>query len=563
VLGGIASCADSPNSGESLPTSDASSDAGASERDAASPTDATAVTPDAQAPSDSEADAQAPDANPDAATPLDAEPSTDSHSPSPVGDLLVDVKHLFMAPGDSDTALVLVARTSGGDSDEVTLSVSAPDVVAATLEANQIQLEALADGHASVQVATGSGATVTFEVDVSAPRAINVRDEFQVAYVDQFDLAYSDGGTGCQWDGTFWKPNAVPGFLPLGVFGESGYDDPSGKAYTLVVRSINDSDAIIPVDQASLLQSNRGFSVWRPVAPSGYVALSDIILPDGDADLDSFALVRDDLARPAVTTETFWQCADLANALTTQRLAAKGPLEYGEIPLVSNLTAANVQHGIGTEVVPIDPVLNVLVADITVTREYDLGAAGVPRTTTLDIPSATEPVRVRSILVPFNTVADTAYDDTWKIANSPWYRLERRDYYQPVLHRANLGNTDLEQSLSYTVGVTEAASETFSESTSVTVNAELGVALGGFSAGGSISVTQELGYERTMSTEMFAQHMLSETITVPPKTVMTVWQLETRIVLQRYRAGTWEAVGDPAGLISGADSLIFTQADAN
>jgi len=522
--------------------------------------------PDAAAiNADSSIDASSRDASSTAdsgAPAVDAADPADAADAGPKGKLMLDVKHLFMAPGDTDLALVLLAETSDGAADNVRVQVSAPDVVTATLNGEKIDVTAQADGHATIEVVSDTGARASFEVDVSAPRAINVKNQFQVGYVNQFELAYSDGGTGCEDDGTFWKPKAVPGFSPLGVYGEPGYDDPSGHAYALVARAINGSDAIRSVDQTTLLMSKRGVSVWRPLPPEGYVALSDILLPDATTDLSSYALVRQELTRPGVTQGAFWTCPGLDGYLETQRIAAKGPLEHGEIPLISSLTAAGVQPLLGDSI-PNDPVLNVLVADVSVAREYDFGAAGVPHTTTLDNPSATEPKRVRAILVPFNTVADSSYDDAWKVANSPWYRLERRDYYQPVLHRVNLGSTDLEQSLSYTVGVTEAASETFTESTSVTVSAEFGVALGGLSAGGSISVTRELGYEHSMSTETFEQHMLSETIVVPPQTAMTVWQLETRIVLLRHRAGKWEPVGDPDGLVSGVDSLVFTQALAD
>ena len=108
--------------------------------------------------------------------------------------------------------------------------------------------------------------------------------DLRITFTTQFALQWSDKGSGGKHDGAFWRPVAagnLNGFYPLGDYGAGNYNDVNGQAAVAVVSDINGAsgDALRPPLDYELVWtdtgsgSSRDGSMWRPIPPSGYVAL--------------------------------------------------------------------------------------------------------------------------------------------------------------------------------------------------------------------------------------------------------------------------------------------------
>ncbi|MFE1791951.1 hypothetical protein ACFW7J_26760 [Streptomyces sp. NPDC059525] len=100
---------------------------------------------------------------------------------------------------------------------------------------------------------------------------------------------------------------------------------------------------------------------------------------------------------------------------------------------------------------------------------------------------------VNAAWVPFMAVKDDHKSASWKLADSPLYRIERRASW--YMHRF-VNNTSSPQSLSetVTVGVEKDGSDTFSAEVGISVSAQVGVSSGVASA--SVTTTYSLAVGR-------------------------------------------------------------------
>lgn len=102
--------------------------------------------------------------------------------------------------------------------------------------------------------------------------------------VNQFQLMYSDKGSGADLDGCFYR-GIVSGdttFL-LGDYAQGNYNPPSGSVLTVSVQNDDPTNpalaaptgyALIWTDQGS--GADMDGSLWMPIAPQGYVALGAV-----------------------------------------------------------------------------------------------------------------------------------------------------------------------------------------------------------------------------------------------------------------------------------------------
>lgn len=99
-------------------------------------------------------------------------------------------------------------------------------------------------------------------------------NQLEVHFVDNYELVYTDRGTGAEQDLSIWKP-VTTDFI-VGHVATVGYEKPTKSVMT--VKLYDQMAASYPVDY-ELIYTDKGTggdqdgAFWKPIAPEGYVAL--------------------------------------------------------------------------------------------------------------------------------------------------------------------------------------------------------------------------------------------------------------------------------------------------
>ena len=136
--------------------------------------------------------------------------------------------------------------------------------------------------------------------------------ELELKYIENYELEWSDMGSGGIYDGAFWRPVLPSGYYALGHYAQWNYDQPLGPLFA-VRELVPGSGALAPpVDYNMIwMDTDSGAdwngSFWKPIPPPGYVCLGilaqyDYIMPG----LDEMRCVREDLATLAKTGGWIW-----------------------------------------------------------------------------------------------------------------------------------------------------------------------------------------------------------------------------------------------------------------
>ena len=116
------------------------------------------------------------------------------------------------------------------------------------------------------------------------PAAADPAVVLDVLEVDQYTWVYDDSGSGALTDASIWRPVAPAGYVALGDVAVAGHDPP-GFA-TLVVR--DDPTALRPPVGYEQIWNDEGsggvndVAVWNPIPPLGYTCLGSVARGDYD-----------------------------------------------------------------------------------------------------------------------------------------------------------------------------------------------------------------------------------------------------------------------------------------
>ncbi|MFD0599245.1 hypothetical protein ACFQZ4_48805 [Catellatospora coxensis] len=139
----------------------------------------------------------------------------------------------------------------------------------------------------------------------------------------------------------------------------------------------------------------------------------------------------------------------------------------------------------------------------------------------------------RSMVVPFPAVRDAGRDTAWRVANSPFYKVELWRRYDLVAFLDN--QTTVEQSVgdTYTTGVSRTVTDTFSIDTTITVSSEAGIDIKGINIKGSVSVAVTLGYSHAVAVTQLESRAVNRTIKVPADHAGAIFVENHRLVVRR------------------------------
>ncbi|MFJ7416507.1 Vps62-related protein [Streptomyces sp. NPDC098077] len=392
----------------------------------------------------------------------------------------------------------------------------------------------------------------------------------EIMVVDQFHQAWWDKGSGADRYGSFHNPNInlilwMQGWRFVGTVGKNNWGDISGTRATILVRGVDAADAMVkaPTGWERIwhdkdTDSLEYGSVWRPQAPSGYVALGDVWTEGWGEPDDGYAYgcIRKELAgRPYVregeTGDLIWndKGSEGSYDVSCWEIRPAGyPDNTERLILGADLLRAHDGYDR-----PVDKVHVLDLPPVIVKRE----PPAAPVLTSHQAPKETDQVTDRAVLVPCTVIKDPGKTVAWQVTNSPFYTLERRLSFHPHKHFDNSqGSTEESAPQTVTTGVSKTKSDEFSERTSITVTAHAGIELKGFSAGIETSVATELGYTSRREVSQFEEVTDTWPLTIPAGKSAAIWSPRHELVAVRSNG---DAVGGQGGLVFDVNSRIKTE----
>ncbi|MFC1961886.1 Vps62-related protein [Chloroflexota bacterium] len=450
------------------------------------------------------------------------------------------------------TGLIRVAASADdGKQDTITVESSNDHVSTKVASDGSINVVGSSLGEAELTIKSGSGLTKSVTVRVNDPKAL-VYKGLAITFTDTFKMAWNDKDSRGKYNGGFWKPVPPAGYYALGFLGRSNYGNPNGNTAVIVVKDIDSSGVLAAPKDYTQIWHDKGTgaswdgSFWQPVAPEGYVALGVVVVNGyNKPSLDAIRCVRKDLTANAKIGEMVWNDTNTRWAGFHEdpryRFSAwkVAPPDAPNAPGMAYLQPGIfVAHGSRDKPSSHSAlVLNVKLPVVTDMSNMNYA----PRLDSYDEPqSSTDSYLAKVIAVPFTFVVDKSYNMHWKVENSPIYKIRREEFYKNQYFYNNRdGSSPITHTVTDTVGISETESETYSESSGISITAEAGCELIGSSV--SVELSYEFGYESTSEISAFQENEVSREVIIPANTASCLWQKATKFTLMRNK-NNWEDV---------------------
>ena len=480
--------------------------------------------------------------------------SDDSSTNTPkINDSSLNLSRLFVSvvPGGNET-IAVCATDSGGSSDQCTIANSNPDIATATISDSTIHITGIGIGHTNITVISACGLSCTVPVQVYSPFVLET-EELEISFVSQYTLRWNDQGSHGDYDGSFFHPITTGGFRALGSLGcgPDGYPYPNGTYGVMVVRAkAGHEDALAQPVAWQHIYSDVGSgaemfgSFWRPIPPSGYVAMGTVVANNtwNEPSLSDVVCVREDLTIPGSTGDFIYNDQGTGADQFLSCWKIREPVGgTHELAYLSAGTFVGVPYW---QTPDITPDMNVLRVELPLLAEAPYHSY-TPKLIGFDTPpDETVPMLGRAMLVPCTIVNDILYqnDFGWRLANSPTYRLERHVYYKLLYFNNNQTSEVQTNSVTIRSGVTTSESNTFYSETSVSVSMEAGVDFKAFSNSVTATVSQSFGYATQTSVSELTERSVQSSINTPPGKAAALWQQYNRFILKRHNGMNFEPV---------------------
>jgi Vacuolar protein sorting-associated protein 62/Insecticidal Crystal Toxin, P42/Bacterial Ig-like domain (group 2) len=463
--------------------------------------------------------------------------------------ILSSLLSVAVIPGRSET-IIVTATKEDGSPDTYTASIDNGAVATITQSDSAVEVTGAGYGKATLTITSGSGSIKKIPVQVYNHHVLDV-GELQISFVDTFEVRVTTNPAAL-----LCHPVIPEGYHALGSFASPGYDNPNGKCAMMVVKQAEGSDALAEPIDYNLIWCWRenvivpdpfphsvpetSLTLWRPVPPDGYRQMGAVVVGGPEKpNLSDVVCVREDLTTfgSAGSRVTYNYSQGYMSCWTVEPPIA-GPHE------MAYLQTGTFAVSLSWTAPPNAALMNILKVDLPVLAEGP-AQTYTPRLEGYEMPPVeTVPLLGKVMLTPCTIVNDLDYIDQlgWRIANSPFYFLERQVFYKLLYH--NYNQTSVEQTNTYTYrsGVEKGESDTYFEKTSVSVTAELGVNIEWFSGKVSTTLSKELGYQTQTSVKELEQTYISSSINTPPGKAAALWQKYNRLVLKRHKGTTLEPV---------------------
>lgn len=441
-----------------------------------------------------------------------------------------------------------VLTVSSSDPNVATVSTSS--AVAGQIET--ITVNAVTEGSVIVTASTQSGDSRNFPVTVYDPLVMDVGDML-IKIVDKFEYRWNDRNSGASLSYAAFHPIAPQGYKTLASIGAPSYaSNIDGTTWAIVVKDKGTNTDHPPmVDPESYTEIiswvdwNNPFAsvhvkAWRPVCPTNlpdeYVAMGTVVGGDGTS---GAVCLRKDLTDYGVS-EFKWNDANSGSALPVFSLWQINARERsGANSAYTELEKAYVATG-SIVIMPdrTDPLQNNDYRELTrilkikpkvlIDAEYP---GWEPTLTSVNIePSSdTQPILTKAIMVPFTAFTDPNVPNlNWQVVNSPFYVLERTQYWNKEWWGSSGG------SRTWTVGISDTNTQASWQQTSVETTNSYGFELKGVSGSMTSTVTETLGFATSTAVSVFSEDSTTVNVGSPPAgSKIAVYRKRNQVTLWR------------------------------
>jgi len=435
-----------------------------------------------------------------------------------------------MVPGGSETVTVL--STTGA---QCQATSNDPGIASVTISDSSLVVTGVAYGTTDVTVSNGTDGSCVLPVQVYNYRVLDTGD-LLISFTDQFEHIYTYSPIG--WDAiSFWRPIPPPGFSILGTYMHYGSDDPNGHEAVMVVQDKPGTNSIAITSNFQ----DIGTVLHNPVAPAGYKALGQVLSLPGNTP-DPVACIRQDLTTTG-ECYLFWSHEDNFHNFESAWNIYQPDADFHESAYLApgmSIYESGISNPGSSH-----PLVNVLKVDLPMLAEAP-SQDYVPSLTSYDEPTdGLAPRMEKAMLVPCTVVKDDAYNNNmpWRLANSPFYRLERQVYYKYINHYDNRQGS-MAQSFHWEIscGMNSTQSQTVWSETGVELSMEAGVSIYALEAKVTATVSRSFGYESMTSITELQSNTLTIDVNIPPHKAGALWQRYNRYVLYRHNGTELEPV---------------------
>lgn len=389
--------------------------------------------------------------------------------------------------------------------------------------------------------------------------------ELELAFTTDMEFRWNSEKTDGKYGGSFWHPVPPKGFYALGSIGSDQKFSSAGTDGNVAALCVKAADGTAVGAKGSPLARPTGYeriwrtkhmggkydgSCWRPLAPTGYVALGHVFgnSKDNEPDTDEIVCVRKDLVHLGYAADFIYseKNTDANHKFSAWRIGCPD-FEDETNGLIASLGFVGVESH---EAPGSDTALWVL--NLPFPTET-VSSPEVPVLDGYDAPPAyTDPVTDRIVHVPFTAVNDKAAADSqgtpvtvgWQVANTPFYTVRRQANYACEIFQYNNGY-DLPQTSSREtwVGVSTTTSDTYSTEFGMEVGVTTGVSLG-IETKVSVKLSMSLGFSTTTSVTELTYEKYIYSLQVAPQSAGALYVAQ--YTLQVVRGDADETVVDSA-----------------
>lgn len=372
--------------------------------------------------------------------------------------------------------------------------------------------------------------------------------ELFVTHVENFTEYWHDGGSRSQKPVGFWQPNIPDNYRALGTVAIPGWGSknlPHAGVHVVdehvvaicvrqnptVPAARPEPSLADPVDY-ELVWDDKGSgarykcSLWRPIPPEGYVAMG-LAASDDSYDkppLNAVACVREDLTHRAVASdEPVFTGQGLGTKHDVSVWRNNAPPKYVDSPDSSHVLIAPNTYVAHTSTDQPKHLPEMRVLCLPVPSDKNVRPAQPELEGRTSPAGMTPELLTNAAWLPFEAVKDDERSTEWKLANSPFYRVERRASWTLLKFFNN--TTDAAQNVGTTVttGVEEEEAQAFSVNTGFSYAGTGGFSIGVVTASVTTTLSLDLGFSRSRSTKKLETRADNVSINVPANHAGALW----------------------------------------
>ncbi|EME43828.1 hypothetical protein DOTSEDRAFT_53114 [Dothistroma septosporum NZE10] len=390
--------------------------------------------------------------------------------------------------------------------------------------------------------------------------------DLRVGMTTTLDWVWDDSSSGSNRDGNIYNPHPAGDLLPIGSIGFRGHHNTeprSGKRGVLLVGNVPGKSAACKHPTGyNLIWNDAGsggkfdVSIWRPVAPDGYVAMGEYcsnsstkpsvnavwcIRQDYTADGKFGPSWWDDRGSGAKMNGSFW-------GVDPQNISLTGS-EY--VPIRTDTFYGKDS----THTVP-PPASLAKTLRLYVGSNYQDWRAPLPTFTIATLPYTGQEFSSKeqaSVALPYTVFFDPSDTRSVNKIADPFVSISRSCCWHVGGVWRNGGEGPFERTLTIEYGISEEKSKSLTESAGVSITQDIGVSAGPFSSSVSMSLNYQMTTASSHSRTEFSNKTVTEKFTVP---AMTATAAFTRRMFYRSVRGDGSEVVADVG-IDATDEVHF------